>query len=1026
MYRRAILGVLVLALGISSLANGATIVWVSDNKTPANNVPADQGWVDLLVAQGYTVNLDFRAQQARTLDAAEVDVLNAADLIIISRDTDSGNYASNAAEVTQWNSITTPIMMQVAHIAQNTRWKWVNIASTNNATPTMQAVIPTHPVFKGVSLDANNQVTVLTANSSFVSTTDAGNGTVVAKRADNNQPWIVEWAPGTEFYAGAVEKAGGKRMLLLSGGTSPVSDGAYNLTDEGQKIFLNAIKYLLGIKPGASDPEPENAAVDVPRDPVLSWTPALATQKHDVYLGSSKDDVDAATVAKPLGVLAGANLDANTFEPADLLQYGQTYYWRVDEVNTTPDATVFKGEVWSFTAEPYAYPIKNVTATASSATIGMGPENTVNGSGLNANDQHSTDGKQMWLSTGSPSWIQFEFDKVYKLDELWVWNSNQQMESFVGFGAKDVTIEYSADANTWTPLAGVPEFAQATGLPDYVHDTVVDFGGVEAKYVKLTINDNWGDLPQAGLSEVRFFYVPLQAREPDPAADATGQALDLTLNWRPGREAVSHTVYFGTDANAVADGTVAARSVTDHRFSPGVLNLATTYYWRADEVNDAATPSVQQGDVWSFTTEAYSVVDDFESYTNDSPRRIFQTWRDGFGFSADEFFPNGYNGNGTGAAVGHDIWTGGYTFLVETANVHGGKQAMPVYYDNTTTPFISEAVRTFGTSQNWTASGIKSLSLYFRGEADNTGQLYVKINSTKVAYNGSADDIAKLGWVPWNIDLSGVSNLSKVTTLTIGIEGSGSQGVLYVDDIGLYPKTPEYYVPSDPGKANLLALYACEGNANDTSGHNLNGTVKQATFVASERPGGGSAVKVDKAGYLDLGNPALLDFSTGDWALTAWYKTAMVGTGDANKGTVVGKGGDNTGGKRYGLIMSETVEGVLTLVTDDDVTKYVVDSQSVTNDDQWHFVVGQRVGTTLEIYIDGQLENSVTITTPPYDLSGTSQHDAYIGAMTYHPDGSLYKLFSGLIDEVHIYNRALSMEEILWLMGSTTPVAKPF
>ena len=42
----------------------------------------------------------------------------------------------------------------------------------------------------------------------------------------------------------------------------------------------------------------------------------------------------------------------------------------------------------------------------------MGPENTVNGSGLNAADQHSIELKQMWLSTGAqPNWIQYEFDR---------------------------------------------------------------------------------------------------------------------------------------------------------------------------------------------------------------------------------------------------------------------------------------------------------------------------------------------------------------------------------------------------------------------------------------------------------------------------------------------------------------------------------------------------------------------------------------------------------------------------------------
>jgi len=34
------------------------------------------------------------------------------------------------------------------------------------------------------------------------------------------------------------------------------------------------------------------------------------------------------------------------------LEFGQSYYWRVDEVNGAPDFTTFKGDVWSFTTEP--------------------------------------------------------------------------------------------------------------------------------------------------------------------------------------------------------------------------------------------------------------------------------------------------------------------------------------------------------------------------------------------------------------------------------------------------------------------------------------------------------------------------------------------------------------------------------------------------------------------------------------------------------------------------------------------------
>ena len=44
-----------------------------------------------------------------------------------------------------------------------------------------------------------------------------------------------------------------------------------------------------------------------------------------------------------------------------------------------------------------------------------------------------------------PNWIQYEFDKVYTLHEMWIWNSNQAIESFLGFGVKDAIIEEARD-----------------------------------------------------------------------------------------------------------------------------------------------------------------------------------------------------------------------------------------------------------------------------------------------------------------------------------------------------------------------------------------------------------------------------------------------------------------------------------------------------------------------------------------------------------------------------------------------------
>jgi len=66
-----------------------------------------------------------------------------------------------------------------------------------------------------------------------------------------------------------------------------------------------------------------------------------------VYFGKVLEDVNEAGITDPRGVLVSQNQDDTTYNPG-LLEFGQQYYWRVDEVNAPPDSTVYKGDTWSF------------------------------------------------------------------------------------------------------------------------------------------------------------------------------------------------------------------------------------------------------------------------------------------------------------------------------------------------------------------------------------------------------------------------------------------------------------------------------------------------------------------------------------------------------------------------------------------------------------------------------------------------------------------------------------------------------
>ncbi len=514
----------------------------------------------------------------------------------------------------------------------------------------------------------------------------------------------------------------------------------------------------------ASAANPADKATDLPRDTIMRWTPGIYAAAHDVYFGTNFADVNTASRTTPKDVLASKAQDANTFDPPGVLQYGQTYYWRIDEVNAAPSSTVFTGSTWSFTVEPTAYKMTNIIATASSEKSALeSPQNTVNESGLTG-DLHNADNQAMWVSnkTGpTPVWIRYDFDKTYKLYEMWVWNHNTPFESIIGLGAQDTTIEYSADGTTWTKL-GDFQFAQAQGSEEYAHDTTVVFNGAAAKSVRITISSAWGGTTQAGLSEVRFLYIPVLAREPQPATDANGISPATSLSWRSGREAVSHNVYLGTDPNAL---TLAGAPATTS-FAPASLSLGTKYYWRVDEVNTAEAVSTWTGDVWNFTTPDFLVVDDMESY-NDTTNAIYSTWVDG------------YNTTTNGAQVGNDSAP-----FAETTTIHGGKQAMPFLYGKggITT---SEATWTFATAQDWTKYGVTTLTLFFYGNLTNTtGQLYVKINGTKVTYS-NANALTIPWWTQWNIPLASVGvDLKTVGSLCIGVSGSAT-GTLLIDDIRL-------------------------------------------------------------------------------------------------------------------------------------------------------------------------------------------------------------------------------------------------
>jgi len=271
------------------------------------------------------------------------------------------------------------------------------------------------------------------------------------------------------------------------------------------------------------------------------------------------------------------------------------------------------------------------------------------------------------------------------------------------------------------------------------------------------------------------------------------------LTWLPGVYAASHQVYFGADKDAVRNANTGSpeykgtRNLGSESYDPGKLLWNTTYYWRIDEVNNVNPDSPWTGPVRSFTTANFLIVDDFEDYDVGN-NEIWWSWKDGLGYAAHGKEP-AYAGNGTGAAVG-DESTASYC---EETIVHGGSQSMPLYYDNSILKY-SEAEKTLTYPRDWTENGVKTLTIWFRGDSANGAEtLYVALNGTAVVSHDNPKAAQIKTWTEWNIDLQvfadqGV-NLSNVNTIALGLGNKknpavGGSGTMYFDDIRLYPPAP--------------------------------------------------------------------------------------------------------------------------------------------------------------------------------------------------------------------------------------------
>ncbi|MBN1510110.1 MAG: hypothetical protein JW955_24905, partial [Sedimentisphaerales bacterium] len=97
----------------------------------------------------------------------------------------------------------------------------------------------------------------------------------------------------------------------------------------------------------AYGPRPRNNDVNTPQILEMKWTAGTRATTHQVYFSEDKDAV--ANGEPGSAAYRGQQaVDSTTFNPGNL-EFGKTYYWRVDEVNPAEADSPWKGAVWTFT-----------------------------------------------------------------------------------------------------------------------------------------------------------------------------------------------------------------------------------------------------------------------------------------------------------------------------------------------------------------------------------------------------------------------------------------------------------------------------------------------------------------------------------------------------------------------------------------------------------------------------------------------------------------------------------------------------
>jgi hypothetical protein len=218
------------------------IIFVTDDNLDDPNV-------EFLKRQGFDVTKVWYPNMLGAAGQDTIDMLNAANLVIIGRSGGSTNF-QQPADKDAWNHLTSPQLLICPWKARNSRLNWFNSGTANQinvSTGTTEgfAVDPADEVFADVNLVGDSLTWSFLADD-YILVKQPSNGDWIVNRGDSI-PLVVRFDVNVPFYPGATDSAWGPRSYIGMGNDANGPANFFPLTREAKKIYLAEICRLMNV-----------------------------------------------------------------------------------------------------------------------------------------------------------------------------------------------------------------------------------------------------------------------------------------------------------------------------------------------------------------------------------------------------------------------------------------------------------------------------------------------------------------------------------------------------------------------------------------------------------------------------------------------------------------------------------------------------------------------------------------------------------------------------------------------------------